>query len=317
MSSVELIKDTPESGGALTAEIEVSISACPSKEAEGRAAISLCAMSVDGDGRLQFEVESSQAVVPTNHDVSVEPTDAAFGSDGTITLTLSASVPTEDVVTSKKSSENSQETHSHNESNESSESVGSHRNRDLPPFRDPELLAEVYESCDTFTEMPDELGMDVTAETVRRYMIDYGIHEPNSYNTATTDDSDDATPEPDTSADVESKPDTDTTETDQDAPAPAPAPAKTSDDDDLQTPVVVADGIGLPDDVTVETIIETVRESNTIYEVKRDIGIERENTLDMLRELNLLDLVVGRLATEAEREISREEVIERLRHSAV
>lgn len=313
VSSVELIEDTPESDGALTAEIEVSISACPSKEAEGRAAISPCAMSVDGDGRLRFEVESSQAVVPTNHDVSVEPTDAAFGSDGTITLTLSASVPTEEVVTSKKSSENSQETHSHNESNERSESVGSHRNRDLPPFRDPELLAEVYESCDTFTEMPDELGMDVTAETVRRYMIDYGIHEPNSYNTATTDDSDDAASEPDTNADVDFEPDTDTTETDQDAPAPA----KASDEDDLQTPVVVADGIGLPDDVTVETIIETVRESNTIYEVKRDIGIERENTLDMLRELNLLDLVVGRLATEAEREISREEVIERLRHSAV
>ncbi|MFC6962460.1 hypothetical protein ACFQL7_09030 [Halocatena marina] len=160
--------------------------------------------------------------------------------------------------------------------------------------------------------MPDELGMDVTAETVRRYMIDYGIHEPNSYNTATTDDSDDTLPEPDTDADVDSKPDT-TTETDQDTPAPATA----SDEGDLQTPVVVADGIGLPDDVTVETIIETVRESNTIYEVKRDIGIERENTLDMLRELNLLDLVVGRLATETEREISREEVIERLRHSAV
>ncbi|WP_248906386.1 hypothetical protein [Halocatena marina] len=312
VSSVELIKDTPESDGALTAEIEVSISACPSKEAEGRAAISPCAMSVDGDGRLRFEVESSQAIVPTNRDVSVEPTDASFGSDGTITLTLSASVPTGDVVTSKKSNENPQETHSHNESNERSESVDSHQNRDLPPFRDPELLAEVYESCDTFTEMPDELGMDVTAETVRRYMIDYGIHEPNSYNTATTDDSDDTLPEPDTDADVDSKPDT-TTETDQDTPAPATA----SDEGDLQTPVVVADGIGLPDDVTVETIIETVRESNTIYEVKRDIGIERENTLDMLRELNLLDLVVGRLATETEREISREEVIERLRHSAV
>ncbi|MFC6962461.1 hypothetical protein ACFQL7_09025 [Halocatena marina] len=102
VSSVELIKDTPESDGALTAEIEVSISACPSKEAEGRAAISPCAMSVDGDGRLRFEVESSQAIVPTNRDVSVEPTDASFGSDGTITLTLSASVPTGDVVTSKK-----------------------------------------------------------------------------------------------------------------------------------------------------------------------------------------------------------------------
>jgi hypothetical protein len=36
----------------------------------------------------------------------------------------------------------------------------------------------------------------------------------------------------------------------------------------------------------------------------------------MLRELNLLDLVVGRLATEAERDITREDVVTRLREAS-
>jgi hypothetical protein len=80
--------------------------------------------------------------------------------------------------------------------------------------------------------------------------------------------------------------------------------------------VVLADGIGLPDDVTVETLIETVKRSNTIYEVKQNVGIERQDALEMLRELNLLDLVVGRLATEAERDISREEIVDRLREAS-
>ena len=126
--------------------------------------------------------------------------------------------------------------------------------------------------------MAETLDMDVTAETVRRYMIDFDIHEPNSYDTGESDG--DRAPEPD---DVE------------------------------QTPPVLSDGIGLPEDITVETLIDTVERSNTIYEVKRDLGVDREDALEVLRECNLLDLVMCRLATEAERDISREDVIERLR----
>lgn len=264
--SVELIDDTDlESSGVLTADIEMTVSVCP---IGGEAtAATLCDMSVDDDGVLRFEIESSRAVIPATAGVTVEPTHATFDADGTVSLTLSASVPTEE-----KTNERAETT------DEIDDSAATQRDRGVPPFRDPERLTAVYESCDTFAEMPDMLGMDVTAETVRRYMIDYGIHEPDTYNT------DDA--------------------------------ASVDSGDELRSPVVLADGIGLPDDVTVDTIIDIVRRSNTIYEVKRDIGIERENTLEMLQELNLLDLVVGRLATEEEREISREEVIERLRDKA-
>jgi hypothetical protein len=269
--SVELVEDTSsESGELLTADIEMTVSICPIEEATA----SLCDMNIDADGVLRFELESSRAIVPTTPGVTVEPTHATFDADG-VTLTLSASV-------SSTESSISQSDEKTNESagvtDETDDSAATQHDRDLPPFRDPAFLAEVYESCETFTEMPDMLGMDVTAETVRRYMIDYGIHEPDSYDTPTDD-----TP----SVDPEDEP-----------------------------PVVLADGIGLPDDVTVDTIIDVVQRSNTIYEVTRDIGIERENTLEMLQELNLLDLVVGRLATEKERAISREDVIERLRDKA-
>lgn len=267
--SVELIDDTDLESGVLTADIEMTVSICPI--GGETTAASLCDTSIDNDGVLRFEIKSSQAVVPATAGVTVEPTCTTFNTDGTATLTLSASVPTEESSTPiPQTNERTEIT------DEINDSAATQRDRNIPPFRDPERLAEVYKSCDTFAEMPGMLGMDVTAETVRRYMIDYGIHEPDTYNTDNT-----------ASIDSEDEP-----------------------------PVVLADGIGLPDDVTVDTIIDIVQRSNTIYEVKRDIGIERENTLEMLQELNLLDLVVGRLATEKEREISREEVIERLRDKA-
>ncbi|ERH05006.1 MAG: hypothetical protein J07HR59_00040, partial [Halorubrum sp. J07HR59] len=80
--------------------------------------------------------------------------------------------------------------------------------------------------------------------------------------------------------------------------------------------VILADGIGLPDSVTIDALIETVRTSNTIYEVKQEIDVGRDDALELLRELNLLDLVVGRLATEGERDLSRDQIVDRLREAS-
>lgn len=49
---------------------------------------------------------------------------------------------------------------------------------ELPEYQDPEQLAAVYEENATFEEMRQELDVDVTAQTVRKYMIKHGIHEP-------------------------------------------------------------------------------------------------------------------------------------------
>ena len=49
---------------------------------------------------------------------------------------------------------------------------------ELPEYQDPEQLAAVYEENGTFEEMRQKLDVDVTAQTVRKYMIKHGIHEP-------------------------------------------------------------------------------------------------------------------------------------------
>jgi hypothetical protein len=59
-----------------------------------------------------------------------------------------------------------------------------------------------------------------------------------------------------------------------------------------------------------------VKRSNTIYDVERHVGVDREEAVRLLRELGMLDLVVGRLATEAQRDISREVVVDRLREAS-
>jgi hypothetical protein len=53
------------------------------------------------------------------------------------------------------------------------------RSDTVPAYKDPDALRTVYEKYDTFPEMTEALGADVTSETVRRYMVEYDIHDPN------------------------------------------------------------------------------------------------------------------------------------------
>lgn len=312
----------PDTGG-VAATIELVLGG------DGASASSLTAgePSVAPDGTVSVPLVTTEAVLPLDdHDVAVEPVEVAMSADGTTTIELLATVPTNgsgiptdaatgtatdgatdaaidaatdgatmveedaDSVTIKLGGGGEAD----DADADDEPSLADRRNRDVPPFRDRELLQEVYDTCDTFSEMPAALGMDVTAETVRRYMIRQGIHEPKSYNTSSGDGDDqhDATGESDDREDA------------------------ASESDDLEPQAVLADGIGLPEDVTIDTIVDAVQQSNTIYEVKQGIGIEREDALEMLKELNLLEFVAGRLATEAEREVSRDQILERLRANA-
>lgn len=172
----------------------------------------------------------------------------------------------------------------------------------VPPFEDKRYLRYLYSANETFADMAEEIDMDVTAETVRRYMIYAGIHEPSSYDTG----SDTTTPEEEGSGPGAV---TDAAERDEvDEPT-----ANGSRSGDVE--VVAADGIGLPDGVTIEHFIETVRRSNTIFEVQQQMGGDRDEVREMLEKLNLLDLVMCRLAMESEHTVTREEVVERLRQS--
>ena len=177
---------------------------------------------------------------------------------------------------------------------------------DVPPYEDTEYLQQLYDAWDTFEEMADEIEMDITSETVRRYMIDAGVHDPTSYDT----DSDET---PGLDADTGSD-GTDIARSSVDPPTEGDgSPDPTSDTD---VDVVVTDGIGLPDGMTVDEFIRTVKQSNTLYDIQQRMGVERAQAREMLEDLNLLDLVVGRLSTQAERSVSRDDVVERLRERA-
>jgi hypothetical protein len=270
VTAVDLV-ECNEGPDGLSAAVELTLS--PPAADDG--AMSPCATTLNADGTLRLGFETDDPAVPVgDHEVEVDPAEATLTADGEVRVRFSAGVAPAEGSTPSLTDDRSVGQGDVAESAGESDSDG----RDVPPFKDPDRLAEVYESCDTFAEMAETLEMDVTAETVRRYMIDYDIHEPNSYDTA--DDTEEAT---------------DATE---------------------EEPVVLSDGVGLPEDITVEELIETVKGSNTIYEVKHDMGVDRQDALETLRELNLLDLVVGRLATEAERDISREDVVERLREAS-
>jgi hypothetical protein len=340
--SVVAVGSAERSDGAttVTARIELPISTDPSNG--DRTTFGLSDARVTADGELTFALASDDPLASRHDDVTVEPTDVTLTDDGPPTVTLTVAVPTgadrapadtsngddagsRDVATtggdatgdgtatgsstgdgavagsggddptvagaasgvgspadSAQDEASLDATSTAADADEGSTgTAAAGRDRDVPPFRDRELLAEVYDSCDTFAEMTEELGMDVTAETVRRYMVDHDIHQPNSYETG--------------SEQVE----TPATEPEGDRP-----------------PVALPDGLGLPDDVTVDSFIETIKRSNTIYEVKRDVGIPQEDALDMLKQLNLIDLVVGRLATEGERDIQREDIVDRLREAS-
>lgn len=296
VTSVELTGSTDSnSGDPLTAEVEVELPMGSS--GAGEAGLSLGEATVNAAGETRFVLESPTPVLPaTDHQIDVGMIDATIDADGCVSATLSAAlaVDEEESTTGGVSST----------PGGSDEPGDTAHTREVPPFRDPELLEEVYTSCETFAEMTDAIGMDVTAETVRRYMIDHGIHQPDSYDTADgpeTGGAEDTDADADASTDEESPPD-----------GMGNGNQETAADGDTEH-VVLTDGTGLPDDVTVEMLIETVKRSNTVLEVKRDLGIERQEALGMLQRLDMVDLVIGRLDAETKRNVSRADVIERLR----
>lgn len=154
------------------------------------------------------------------------------------------------------------------------------------PYTDEERLRNVYEEHDTFAEMRDALGVEVTPQTVRRKMIDFGIHVPNSPDNHTESGQNGSEAEPKSSAD--------------------------RSQDGQSEDTVVADGLDLPSDITIEELQEVVREANTIHEAQARLGIDREDVRRILTDLNLLDLVTGRLVN-ADDPITNDEIDERIR----
>lgn len=148
---------------------------------------------------------------------------------------------------------------------------------EVPAYRDPDALREVYAEYDSFTEMTDALGVDVAPQTVRRNMIKHGIHDPN----APDDDRED---DPETG--------------------------------EADPPAVPDSDVDLPGGTTLEDVKAAVASADTLYEVQQALDLERDRATALLRELGLLELVHGRVATKRRRDDLKDEIDERLRNSA-
>ena len=231
------------------------------------------------------------------------------------------------------------------------------RDESVPAYDDTPYLRRLYETCETFAEMSDRIEMDVSAETVRRYMTDAGVHTPTSYETTgRTSASSDGTAsdaESDASVATESTAGTgsvtatestagtgsvtatestagtgsvtateSTADTEPAGESAAPASRGSLADGDHETTAslpdehLVTDGIGLPESLTLHDVVDAVVDARTVHEVQREVGLGYDRTRQLLCQLNVLDLVVGRVTAARDRTVTVDVVADRIRESA-
>ena len=243
--------------------------------------------SLVSGGTLSVEITvslNSLSGVATEENIKIVPSD---GTDDQVTTAFTIEIPVDDEESLASSfSEETQvtvsKTASDGEDRESPDAgtlaqQSQEDDDDVPYYKNYELLEEVYEEHDTFAEMTEALGVDVTPATVREHMVNHGIH-PTSSDDEEEDDS-----EVDTQ------------------------------DDDVRSVTIEADGYGLPDSISMDSLVHAVHRSRTIYEAQKELGLDRSTTREILTDLDLLDMVTSRLSDEGTTEI--DEVIDRI-HSA-
>ena len=192
------------------------------------------------------------------------------------------------------------------------------RDESVPAYDDTPYLRRLYETSETFAEMSRRIDMDVSAETVRRYMTEAGVHSPTSYETAggaraaSGADDDDGTA-------AEAATDTESVDGAEAAAEPVGRGRRTDDGSgtaSLPDEQLVADGIGLPEALTLHDVVDAVVDARTVHEVQREVGLEYDRTRQLLTQLNVLDLVVGRVSGDPDQRVTVEVVADRIRQCA-
>lgn len=189
---------------------------------------------------------------------------------------------------------------------------------DAPAYRDPDRLREVFDACDSFTEMRAALETDVSTQTVRRQMIAHDIYEPGASGAGSSSSSsgDGDETEADRAADpsderVGEESEEPTTERDADDEA--------SEDDESADDELELSAIELPEGVTVADLRSGVSGAQTLYDVQQRFDLEREAAMGLLERYDLLDVVHGRVSDRDRRkQVDAEEITRRiLEHAPV
>ncbi len=169
-----------------------------------------------------------------------------------------------------------------------------------PAYRDPDRLREVYDDCDSFTEMREALETDVSAQTVRRQMIAHGIYEPDCGEGSSGDGDREICDEGE--ADASDDPSTESTSGDD----------PSEERSELET-------IELPEGVTVADLKAGVCGAKTLYDVQQRFDLDREEAMQLLERYELLEVVHGRVSDRDRRkEVDEDEITRRiLEHAPV
>ncbi|MBC9988237.1 hypothetical protein E4P24_18010 [Haloferax sp. AS1] len=252
-----------------SADVEFALSS----DADGDIPVRIRGASLDSDGSIGLTLGVDDVLPSDREHVAVDAADVSLDGDPAVVVTVATDAPTT----------SSTETADDDADSEPPEAV---RNPNVPAFEDTTYLEAVYARYETFERMADAFEMDVTDETVRRYMIDQGVHEPSSYETSLAGDP-----------------------TGVERP---PAPAADGDG----SPEALADGIGLPESVTIDQLADAANDAKTVYEFGKALDLERMDALDLLQDLDLLEFVMGRLTTDDDPDVSRADVVARIRQSA-
>lgn len=177
------------------------------------------------------------------------------------------------------------------------------RDRTVPPYEDEAYLRALYEHYDTFASMRDAIEMDVSAETVRRYMIETGIHEPDRYDTGDGEATEDLT----RTANAGQRAD----QTDVRGGTGAGPPPEIADVREALE--LEAAELELSDEFEMTDLVDAVVDGRSTHEVARELNLGHDATRDLLRQLDLVDLVSFRLTEAADHETPYETVVARLR----
>lgn len=317
--------------------------------------------------------DSDVAVTTTDTDTSATTADArsATSSDEAANTTTEASSSdggvnpaNADTVSDTASASGAADDKRHRTATAADTDTDPVSTEDGPVYRDPERLEAVYDPDATFPEMTAALGADVTPQTVRRYMIEYEIHEPASRGSLdTTDHNEDDTAaaasdtttastdtsEPSTNTDTESAETADGTDaadvslstddtpasgdhettagdTTADTTATAAASDQRGNEDNAESTrsdvasaeqLTIADirdrggTLPLPDDVELDQLVAAVADSRTVYEVRKQLGLDDRQTRTVLKRCGLIDLVTGRI-TKGSSSPDRQVVIRRI-----
>ncbi|MFK8214089.1 hypothetical protein [Haloferax volcanii] len=252
-----------------SADVEFALSS----DADGDIPVRIRGASLDSDGSIGLTLGVDDVLPSDREHVAVDAADVSLDGDPAVVVTVATDAPTTSATETA-------------DDDADAEPPGAVRNPNVPAFEDTTYLEAVYARYETFERMADAFEMDVTDETVRRYMIDQGVHEPSSYETSLAGDP-----------------------TGVERP---PAPATNGDG----SPEALADGIGLPESVTIDQLADAANDAKTVYEFGKALDLERMDALDLLQDLDLLEFVMGRLTTDDDPDVSREDVVARIRQSA-